>query len=108
MKKKKPTIPDISEILDMIDEKLKFSIKHPSKGKEKAMDYIEENEERITASVLKDFTTITLGDYINAAQVYNREMMGSKLDATQELAFFTLFAFEERAKRLSDHYQHIN
>ena len=70
--------------------------------------YIEENEERINESVFKDFTTITLGDYINAAQIYNREMMGSKLDATQEAAFFTLFAFEERAKRIHDHYQYIN
>ena len=105
---KKKLIPDIAEILDMIDDKLKFSIKHPEEAKEKAMDYIEENEERINASVFKDFTTITLGDYINAAQVYNREMMGTKVDATQEAAFFTLFAFEERAKRIYDHYQYIN
>ena len=87
---------------------MKYAIKDPSQGKEKAMNEIYENEERINASVFKDFTTITLGDYINAAQVYNREMMGSKVDATQEAAFFTLFAFEERAKRIYDHYQYIN
>lgn len=105
---KKKTIPDVSEILEMIDKKVKFSIKKPQQAKEKAMEHIEENEELINASVFKDFTTITLGDYINAAQVYNREMMGTKVDSNQEAAFFTLFAFEERAKRIYDHYQYIN
>ena len=105
---KKKDIPDVTEILKMVDEKLKFAIKHPQEAREKAMDYIEENEEFINESVFKDFTTITLGDYINAAHTYNREMMGSKLDSTQEAAFFTLFAFEERAKRIQSHYQYIN
>jgi hypothetical protein len=105
---KKKDIPDIAEILRMVDDRMKYAIKDPADAKEKAMNEIYENEERINASVLKDFTTITLGDYINAAQVYNREMMGTKVDATQEAAFFTLFAFEERAKRIYDHYQYIN
>jgi len=106
MTKKKPT-PDIAEILKMVDEKIKFSIKHPSEAKEKAMDYIEENEESINESVLKDFATITLGDYISAAQVFNREAMGAAMDETQRAAYFTLFAFEERAKRIQEHYTYV-
>ena len=104
--KKKP-IPDITEILKMVDQKLKFSIKHPHKAKEKAMEYIEENEESINNSLFKDFATITLGDYISAAHAFNREALGGSMDATQRAAYFTLFAFEERAKRIQEHYTHV-
>ena len=105
---KKKLIPDVSDLLDMLDEKMKFSIGEPGKAKEKAMQTIRTHEEQIRESMFRDFMTLTLGDYINAAQTFNREMFGTKVDATQEAAFFTLFAFEERSKRISDHYQHIN
>ena len=106
MTKKKP-IPDISEILEMIDKKVKFSIKPPHKAKEKAMEQIEENADDLNNSLLRDFATITLGDYISAAHAFNREAMSSSMDASQRAAYFTLFAFEERAKRIQEHYTHV-
>ena len=105
---KKKLIPDVSDILGVANDKMKFSIKKPTEAKEKAMNEIEENAERINTSLYKDFATLTLGDYINAAQVFNREMMGTGMDDSQRAAYFTLFAFEERAKRISDHYTHIH
>ena len=107
MTKKKLT-PDVSELLDMLDKKQKFTIGDPAKAKEKAMHTIDTHEQKMKESLFRDFMNITLGDYINAAQSFNREMFGTKVDATQEAAFFTLFAFEQRAKRISDHYEHIN
>ena len=105
---KKKLIPDVSEILGQLDGKLKFGIRNPKEVKENNVDKIEESEKKLQESMFRDFNTLTLGDYIAAAHIYNREMMGSKPDATQEMAYFTLFAFEERAKRLMDHYTYIH
>ena len=109
MTKNKKPIPNIADILEMFDIKSEeYAVRSPEEGKEKAEADLKEREEELTASVFRDFSTITIGDYINAAHAFNREMMGSKLDANQEMAYFTLFAFEERAKRISDHYTYIN
>jgi len=116
MTKKKKPIPDISEILDMFNESAKvveeayasFAIETPQKAREKKMLDTEEQEKKIEDILFRDFNTITLGDYINAAQVYNREMMGSKGTSPQEAAYFTLFAFEERLKRIVEHHTYIN
>ncbi len=109
MTKSKKPIPNIADILEMFDIKSEeeYAVRSPEEGKEKAEEDLREQEE-LTASVFRDFSTITIGDYINAAHAFNREMMGSKLDADQEMAYFTLFAFEERAKRMSEHYTYIN
>ena len=106
--KKKP-IPDITDILKMYDkeDKDRYAISHPSAAKEKAMNYIEENSDKINESVYKDFTTITLGDYISAAHTFNREMMSASMDAHSKAAYFTLFAFEERARRIKEHYSYV-
>jgi len=110
MTKSKKPIPNIADILEMFDIKSEdgYAARSPETGKEKAEENLKEQEENLIASVFRDFSTITIGDYINAAHAFNREMMGSKLDADQEMAYFTLFAFEERAKRISDHYTYIN
>ena len=109
MTKSKKPIPNIADILEMFDIKSEeYAVRSPEEGKEKAEEDLREQEEKLTASVFRDFSTITIGDYINAAHAFNREMMGSKLDANQEMAYFTLFAFEERAKRMSEHYTYIN
>jgi NACalpha-BTF3-like transcription factor len=107
MSDKKKQIPDVSEILESFDKKTKFSIKKPKVAKEKAMQDLMDNEEMINEAVYKDFSTITLGDYISAAHAFNREMMSSNLDNDQRAAYFTLFAFEERAKRISEHFTYI-
>ena len=109
MTKSKKPIPNIADILEMFDIKSEeeYAVRSPEEGKEKAEEDLREQEE-LTASVFRDFSTITIGDYINAAHAFNREMMGSKLDADQEMAYFTLFAFEERVKRMSEHYTYIN
>tara|TARA_Y100001938_G_scaffold75442_1_gene104442 strand:- start:1907 stop:2230 length:324 start_codon:yes stop_codon:yes gene_type:complete len=104
---KKKDIPDITEILRMVDDRMKYAIKHPAGAKEKAMNDIYENEDRINNSVYRDFTTITLGDYIGAAHAFNREMMSPSMDTEQRAAYFTLFAFEERAKRIQEHYSYV-
>lgn len=104
--KKKP-IPDVSDILEAFDNKNKFAIKHPAIAKEKAMEDLRNREEDINAMAARDFNTITLGDYISAAHVYNREIMGGTIDAEQRSAYFTLFAFEERAKRICEHFSYI-
>jgi len=107
---KKP-IPDVTEILKMYDKTLKktkkYTINSPEKAKEKAMNRIEQESDRINRGVYRDFTTITLGDYISAAHTFNREMMSSSMDSAQKAAYFTLFAFEERAKRISEHTQYV-
>jgi hypothetical protein len=104
---KKKDIPDITEILRMVDDRMKYSIKNPKEAREKAMNEIYENEEEINESVYRDFTTITLGDYISAAHAFNREMLGAPMDEAQRAAYFTLFAFEERAKRIQEHYTYV-
>ena len=104
---KKKDIPDITEILRMVDDRMKYAIKNPTEAKEKAMKDIYDNEEEINNSVYKDFTTITLGDYIGAAHTFNREMMGASMDSAPKAAYFTLFAFEERAKRIQEHYNYV-
>jgi len=104
---KKKDIPDITEILKMVDDRMKYAIKDPKEAREKAMNEIYENEEQINESVYRDFTTITLGDYISAAHAFNRETMGTPMDAEQRAAYFTLFAFEERAKRIQEHYTFV-
>ena len=104
---KKKDIPDITEILRMVDDRMKYAIKHPEDAKEKAMNDIYDNEEQINNSVYRDFTTITLGDYIGAAHTFNREVMSPSMDEAQRAAYFTLFAFEERAKRIQEHYSHV-
>ena len=40
---KKKLIPDVSDILGVANDKMKFSIKKPTEAKEKAMNEIEEN-----------------------------------------------------------------
>ena len=105
--KKKP-IPDVLEILEACDERLQFAIKNPKAAKESAMKRLLEDGEDTEGVVMQDFSTITLGDYISAAHSYNREMMGSAADSQQRAAYYTLFAFEERAKRLKEHHTHIN
>ena len=91
----------------MVDDRMKYAIKDPKEAREKAMNEIYENEEQINQSLYKDFTTITLGDYISAAHAFNRETMGTPMDAEQRAAYFTLFAFEERAKRIQEHYTFV-
>ena len=105
---KKKLIPDVTEILDSFDKKNKFAVKHPKDAKEKAMQELMQNEDEINEKVMRDFTTITLGDYIGAAHAFNREMMSPSMDAQQRSAYFTLFAFEERAKRIYEHYSYIH
>jgi len=105
---KKKLIPDVSEIIEALDQKTKFSVKDPKLAKEKAMKDLMDNEDERNAMVYKDFTTITLGDYIGAAHALNREMMNPSMDAEQRSAYFTLFAFEERAKRIHEHYSYIH
>jgi len=108
-KNKKPT-PDIADILKLFDEEIResYPIAPPASGKEKAMASLEEEEEQFEESIFRDFSTIQLGDYINAVHAFNRETMGNKLDARQQAVFFTLFAFEERVKRIADHYTYIH
>tara|TARA_R100000808_G_scaffold5550_1_gene16824 strand:+ start:1651 stop:1956 length:306 start_codon:yes stop_codon:yes gene_type:complete len=99
----KKTIPDVSEILNACDKKTRFSIRRPEDAKEKAVEDMLENE----APGMMDFTTMTLGDLIGAAHSFNREMLSSAADTDQRVAYFTLFAFEERAKRLQEHFEHV-
>jgi hypothetical protein len=108
MSDKKKLIPDVSEITEAFDEKTKFRVKDPKIAREKAMKDLMDNEEERNAMAYKDFTTITLGDYIGAAHALNREMLNPSMDATQRSAYFTLFAFEERAKRIYEHYSYIH
>jgi len=55
-----------------------------------------------------DMQSMTLGDYITAAQVFNREMLGtSKKHSRQSKAYYTMFVFEERIKRLMEHNSYI-
>jgi len=105
---KKKLIPDVSEIIEALDDKTKFSVKCPKAAKEKAMNDLMDSEEERNEMVFKDFTTITLGDYISAAHAFNREMMSPSMDAQQRSAYFTLFAFEERAKRIYEHCSYIH
>jgi len=104
---KKKQIPDVTEILEAFDKKNKFTIRHPKLAKEKAMNDLIQRENEINEMAVRDFTTITLGDYINAAHALNRECVGTQ-DAEQRSAYFTLFAFEERAKRIFQHYTYIH
>jgi hypothetical protein len=107
MNKKKP-IPNVLEILEALDKESKFSIKKPEQAKERAVIQHDKTEQEEGAAMLQDFSAITLGDYISAAHSFNREMMGSNVGAHQKAAYFTLFAFEERAKRMEEHYTYIN
>jgi len=106
--KKKKLIPDVSDILEAFDNENKFTIKHPKVAKEKAMKDLSDREDEINERAVRDFSTITLGDYISAAHVYNRECMTSSLDSQQRSAYFALFAYEERAKRILEHYSYIH
>lgn len=55
-----------------------------------------------------DMQSMTLGDYITAAQVFNREMLGtSEKHNRQSKAYYTMFVFEERIKRLMEHNAYI-
>ena len=51
-----------------------------------------------------DLQGMTLGDYFAAAQVFNREMLGtSDKYSRQSKAYYTMFVFEDRIKRLMKH-----
>ena len=107
-KNKKPT-PDIADILELFDKELApYRIGDPASAKKKAEADLEDQEKKFDESIFRDFTTIQLGDYINAVHAFNREMMGNKLEPHQQAVYFTLFAFEERVKRIADHYTYIN
>ena len=112
MAKNKKSIPDVGAILDLLDRENKFTVSAPEQAKKKAnlrtINQYEEEEEKLIESLFRDFNSVTIGDYINAAHVYNREMLGQKVSTTQEMAYFTLFAFEERLKRITEHYTYIN
>tara|TARA_Y100000361_G_scaffold121145_1_gene112975 strand:- start:21 stop:308 length:288 start_codon:yes stop_codon:yes gene_type:complete len=59
-------------------------------------------------AMYSDMQSMTLGDYISAAQVFNREMLGtSEKYSRQSKAYYTMFVFEERIKRLSDHNSYV-
>ena len=106
--KKKKQIPDVTSILKAFDDENKFAIKHPTAAKERAMEDLNDREDEINEKVMRDFTTVTLGDYISAAHIYNRECMTANLDSQQRSAYYTLFAFEERSKRIIQHYSYIH
>jgi len=55
-------------------------------------------------AMYSDMQSMTLGDYFAAAQVFNREMLGtSEKYSRQSKAYYTMFVFEERIKRLMEH-----
>jgi hypothetical protein len=104
---KKKNIPDVEEILQMVDEKLKYSIKKPDEAKQSHYAAIAERRKRAEESFFKDFTSITFGDYINAIHSFNREMM-SNMDPIQKAAYYTFFAYEESIKRIDKAETEIN
>ena len=103
---KKKLIPDVSDILESIDRKNKFNIKHPKLAKEKAMEDLKIREESTNEMGLGDFNTITLGDLISATHAFNRECLSS-ISPSQRSAYFSLFAMEERSKRILQHHTYI-
>ena len=55
-------------------------------------------------AMYSDMQSMTLGDYFSAAQVFNREILGtSEKYSRQSKAYYTMFVFEERIKRLMEH-----
>ena len=91
----------------MVDEKLKYSIKKPEQARAVAERALAEKRTRAQEAFFKDFTSITFGDYINAAHSFNREMMTS-MDSIQKAAYYTFFAYEESLKRLDKLETEIN
>jgi hypothetical protein len=104
---KKKIIPNIEEILEMVDEKLKYSVKSPDHGRLVAERALAEKKRRTEDAFFRDFTSITFGDYINAAHSFNREMMGS-MDSMQRAAYYTFFAYEESLKRMDKAETEVN
>lgn len=107
-KNKDKLIPNVKEILDMVDEKIKFSIKSPVKAKRRLVDKREERAKEMQKAFFTDFTSITFGDYINALHSFNREPSTATMDKAQRSAYFTFFAYEESLKRLSDDIERLN
>jgi hypothetical protein len=105
---KKKLIPDVKEILEMVDEKMKFYVKKPDDAKKRAEDKQRENLEKIQKAFFTDFTSITFGDYINAFHSFNRESTTVSMDSRQKTAYYTFFAYEESLKRLDESVSHIN
>jgi hypothetical protein len=100
--KKKPLIPNVDEIL-----RKPLKIKPPSVAKRRTE--VRMNQERELNILFKNFSTITLGDYISAASTYNRELFDIKgLTSQQSAAYYQMLAFEERALRLSKHLKEVN
>ena len=105
---KKKLIPDVKEILEMVDTKIKFSVKSPEKGRARLAEKREEQVKKIQKAFFTDFTSITFGDYINAVHSFNRESMTATMDSKQKTAYFTFFAYEESLKRLDKSISYIN
>ena len=105
---KKKLIPDVKEILEMVDTKNKFSVDTPQKGKSRFAEKKEERVKKFQKAFFTDFTSITFGDYINAVHSFNRESMTATMDDRQKSAYFTFFAYEESLKRLDKSISYIN
>lgn len=103
MKKKKP-IPDVTEILENFDEKTKFAVRNPEQAKEKAMNELLEEAERINNSVFKDIRTVTIGDYINSA--LNYQVFSSS--SAEKSSYFIYYVLYEQQKRLKEHNSYVN
>ena len=102
MVKKTLLIPNVDEILNK-----PLKVTPPSKAKKKAEKNMDQEKE--LSILFKNFSTITLGDYISAASIYNRELFDIKgLSKQQAAAYYQLIAFEERALRLSKHLKEVN
>jgi hypothetical protein len=59
-------------------------------------------------AMYSDMQSMTLGDYFAAAQVFNREMVGTAEKFNrQSKAYYTMIVFEERIKRLAEHNSYV-
>lgn len=109
---KKKLIPDVKEILEMVDTKIKFKdlggVRTPEQARARHAERREERVKKIQKAFFTDFTSITFGDYINAVHSFNRESMTATMDSKQKTAYFTFFAYEESLKRLDKSISYIN
>jgi len=109
---KKKLIPNVKEILTMVDEKIKFKdLGGPVSPEQARARYAEKKrklKEKAQKAFFTDFTSITLGDYINAIHAFNRESASASMDPQQRAAYFAFFAYEESLKRLDKQYEQVN
>lgn len=108
----KKQIPDIEEILKMVDEKIKIKDLGGPRSPEQARARYEEKRramfEKAQRAFFTDFTSVTFGDYINAIHSFNRSSVVASMDPTKKSAYFTFFAYEESVRRLEEQHQDIN